>query len=212
MKIGYVRVSSRSQNAESQISKIKEYGVDDNHIYTEKKSGRNFTNRPIYQEMRDKVLREGDELVIISLDRLGRNYDEVKKEIATLKTKGIILRILDFDRTLKDYDDNDEMKLINNIILEVIIYMAAKEWEKIHSRQTRGIEEWKKTGKTKTGRPYGRPKRELPGGKAGKDFDKIYELWRVKKEITARQAMETLNLKPNTFYRLVALKEGREVK
>ena len=214
MKIAYVRVSSRSQNEKSQISEIKKYdnNIDDKHIFIEKQSGKNFTNRPVYKEMKERVLRSGDELVILTLDRLGRNYDEVKKELADLKAKGIILRILDLDRTLKDYGDDAENKLINDIILDIIIYMAAKEWEKIHSRQTRGIEEWKKTGNTKTGRPYGRPKRELPEGKAGKDFEKVYNLWRIDKKVTAKQAMEMLNLKPNTFYRLVALKEGREVK
>ena len=86
---------------------------------------------------------------------------------------------------------------INDLILGLLSYVAQTEREKINTRQREGIDAYKKTGITKTGRPYGRPKVELPT-----EFVDIVKMWK-KNEITARKAMEKLEMKPNSFYKYV---------
>lgn len=194
---GYCRVSSREQNISRQIEALKEFGIDERDIYIDKKSGKNFEDREQYNILINQ-LRENDLVVIKSLDRLGRNYLETKKNWEYLvHEKKIDIVVLDMPlldtRQFKDLLGN----FISDLILNILSYVAEQERTFIKQRQREGIDLSLKTGKTKTGRPFGRPKIEKPD-----NFDEVIEDWK-KKKITAREAMKLLNLKPNTFYCMV---------
>jgi len=196
-KFGYARVSSKDQNEIRQILAFKELGIDERDIYIDKKSGKDF-EREQYKLLKS-ILREGDLLVIHSIDRLGRNYEQIVEEWKDI-TKNIKADILVLD--MKELLDTRQKKdllgtFINDLILGLLSYVAQTEREKINTRQREGIDAYKKTGITKTGRPYGRPKVELPT-----EFVDIVKMWK-RNEITARKAMEKLEMKPNSFYKYV---------
>lgn len=196
-KFGYGRVSSKDQNEIRQLLAFKEQGIDERDIYIDKKSGKDF-EREQYQTLKN-ILREGDLLVIHSIDRLGRNYEQIVEEWKDI-TKNIKADILVLD--MKELLDTRKEKdllgtFINDLILGLLSYVAQTEREKINTRQREGIEAYKKTGITKTGRPYGRPKVELSA-----EFVDIVKMWK-RNEITARKAMEKLEMKPNSFYKYV---------
>lgn len=196
-KFGYARVSSKDQNEIRQILAFKELGIDERDIYIDKKSGKDF-EREQYQLLKS-ILREGDLLVIHSIDRIGRDYQQIVDQWSDI-TKNIKADILVLD--MKELLDTRKAKdllgtFINDLILGLLSYVAQTEREKINTRQREGIDAYKKTGITKTGRPYGRPKVELPT-----EFVDIVKMWK-KNEITARKAMEKLEMKPNSFYKYV---------
>lgn len=196
-KFGYARVSSKDQNEIRQILAFKELGIDERDIYIDKKSGKDF-EREQYKLLKS-ILREGDLLVIHSIDRLGRNYQQIVenwKDI-TKNIKADIL-VLDMKELLDTRKEKDLLgTFINDLILGLLSYVAQTEREKINTRQREGIDAYKKTGITKTGRPYGRPKVEL-----STEFVDIVKMWK-RNEITARKAMEKLEMKPNSFYKYV---------
>lgn len=196
-KFGYGRVSSKDQNEIRQLLAFKEQGIDERDIYIDKKSGKDF-EREQYQTLKN-ILREGDLLVIHSIDRLGRNYEQIVEEWKDI-TKNIKADILVLD--MKELLDTRQKKdllgtFINDLILGLLSYVAQTEREKINSRQREGIDAYKRTGITKTGRPYGRPTIIKPN-----NFDEVIRSWK-NKEITAREAMRQLNMKPNSFYKYV---------
>lgn len=196
-KFGYGRVSSKDQNEIRQLLAFKEQGIDERDIYIDKKSGKDF-EREQYQLLKN-ILREGDLLVIHSIDRLGRNYEQIVEEWKDI-TKNIKADILVLD--MKELLDTRKEKdllgtFINDLILGLLSYVAQTEREKINSRQREGIDAYKRTGITKTGRPYGRPTIIKPD-----NFDEVIRSWK-NKEITAREAMRQLNMKPNSFYKYV---------
>lgn len=196
-KFGYARVSSKDQNEIRQILAFKELGIDERDIYIDKKSGKDF-EREQYQLLKS-ILREGDLLVIHSIDRIGRDYQQIVDQWSDI-TKNIKADILVLD--MKELLDTRKAKdllgtFINDLILGLLSYVAQTEREKINTRQREGIDAYKKTGITKTGRPYGRPKVELSA-----EFVDIVKMWK-KNEITARKAMEKLEMKPNSFYKYV---------
>lgn len=196
-KFGYGRVSSKDQNEIRQLLAFKEQGIDERDIYIDKKSGKDF-EREQYQTLKN-ILREGDLLVIHSIDRLGRNYEQIVEEWKDI-TKNIKADILVLD--MKELLDTRKEKdllgtFINDLILGLLSYVAQTEREKINTRQREGIDAYKKTGITKTGRPYGRPKVEL-----STEFVDIVKMWK-RNEITARKAMEKLEMKPNSFYKYI---------
>lgn len=196
-KFGYGRVSSKDQNEIRQLLAFKEQGIDERDIYIDKKSGKDF-EREQYQTLKN-ILREGDLLVIHSIDRLGRNYEQIVEEWKDI-TKNIKADILVLD--MKELLDTRKEKdllgtFINDLILGLLSYVAQTEREKINSRQREGIDAYKRTGITKTGRPYGRPTIIKPD-----NFDEVIRSWK-NKEITAREAMRQLNMKPNSFYKYV---------
>ena len=199
MKYGYARVSTKEQNEGRQVTALSKYVPTDN-IEIDKVSGKDF-NREHYQTLK-RYLRKGDELYITSLDRLGRNKIGIKEELQDLKAKGVLVRCLELPTTLIDYKGYGEMQqaifdMVNNILIEVLGMMAEQERKRIHQRQAEGIAEYHRTGKTKTGKPYGRPKADLPP-----NWLEVYTMW-DNKEITAKSAMEKMGLKRNTFYNLV---------
>lgn len=195
MEVGYIRVSTEDQNTERQVEKMKALGVQDRFLYVEKKSGKDF-NRPIYQAMK-LTLREGDLLYVDSVDRLGRNYEEVKQEWREL-TKGLKVDVVALDMpeifdSRKFKAQGDVGKLLEDQMLSLLAWVAEQERNKILQRQREGIALAKAAGKYKGRKP-------IEIDKAA--FEKIYaEVERG--ERTARYAMKKLGLKPNTFYKAV---------
>ncbi len=201
MIYAYVRVSSIDQNLERQLEAIKNYSPElkDENIFSDKQTGKDF-NREEYQKLK-LLLKKGDELIIKELDRLGRNKDGIKEELAWFKEMGIVVRILEVPSTLIDFQGQDWIAdMVNNIIIEVLAAMAEQERIKIRTRQKEGIEAMPvKNGKRfsiKTGNYMGRPVRELS------DFQKY-----LKKQkdglITVTRACEKLNISRTHWYRLI---------
>lgn len=188
---GYARVSTREQNLDRQIEELKKYGIEERDIITDKQSGKDF-NRNGYQTLKESLLRKGDTLVIKELDRLGRDMEQIKQEWRALEEAGINLIVLDNPILNTEGKTDLEKKLISNIVFELLSYMAEKERQKIRQRQAEGIKIAQEQGKK-----FGRPKAEYPS-----NWEEIYKSWKDK-NITAVVAMEKLNLKKNTFYKLV---------
>ncbi len=156
MKVGYIRVSSKDQNEARQIPTMEGFGVD--KIYMDKQSGKDF-NREEYQKMISE-LKEGDVVIFHSLDRLGRNYDEITEEWRKI-TREIKADIIIADMPLLDTTKrgNDLTgKFIADVVLQVLSYVAANERENIRKRQAEGIAIAKAQGKYK-----GRAKKEVDG-------------------------------------------------
>lgn len=188
----YGRVSTKDQNEIRQLEVAKELKIKETNIYIDKASGKDF-NRKEYQQLK-RILREDDVLYILSLDRLGRNYDEIKKEWEEL-TREIKCNIVVIDMPLLDtrvQGKDLNGKFISDLVLQILSYVAQTERENIKKRQRQGIDI-----ALKEKRPYGRPKQEID-----KAFVDVYLKWK-NGEITAKKAMQFLNMKPNTFYRRV---------
>lgn len=190
---GYARVSTKEQNLDRQIVELKKY-VDERYIFTDKQSGKDM-DRPQYQLLR-KVAQKGDTIYIKSLDRLGRNKQQIKEELEYYKSEGVRVKILDIPTTMMDIQVGQEwlIDMINNLLLEVLSTMAEQERINIRTRQAEGIEALKNRN---GGKGIGRPKAEYP-----KEWQEVYKQWKAE-EITAVKAMEQLELKKNTFYKLV---------
>lgn len=143
MRYFYGRVSSKDQNLDRQLEVAATHKCE--AIYTDKQSGKDL-NRPSYLEMREKLVK-GDEVFIKELDRLGRNKEEVKKEIQWYKENGIILRILNIPTTLIDFQGQDWIgDMVTNILIEVLSTIAEEERVKIKQRQSEGIRIAKEKG------------------------------------------------------------------
>lgn len=199
---GYVRVSSADQNEERQLQDLKNAGVEERNIFIDKASGKTF-ERDNYKAMISR-LREGDLVVIASLDRLGRSYIEIQKQWSYI-TQTIKADIKILDMPLLDTStatENIDRRFIADLVLQILCYTAEKERENIRKRQRQGIDVMPivdgQRVSTKTGRPTGRPRAVKPD-----NWNEIYTRWQ-NKEITAVKAMEILNLKPNTFYKFAA--------
>lgn len=190
---GYARVSSREQNLDRQIEQLKLY-VDEERILTDKASGKDL-DRPAYQALKGALgLRSGDELVICSLDRLSRNKEHIRQELQWFHDHHIRVKILDLPTSLVEVPDGQEwiLDMINNILIEVLSSIAEQERLTIRKRQREGIEAARKKGKH-----LGRPKLQMPDG-----FPEVYAAW-DKGEITARAAIDKLNMSTTSFYRMV---------
>lgn len=192
---GYARVSSREQNLDRQIEALREYGVEERDIISDKASGKDF-NREGYKVLKNSMLREGDTLVVKELDRLGRNMKQIKEEWNELQKAGVDIVVIDTPLLNTKEKSDLEKTLISNIVFELLTYLAEKERQKIKARQEEGIKIAKEQGKN-----LGRPKAEYP-----KEWDKVYAEWKAN-EISAKVAMETLQLKRTTFYKLVEMEE-----
>lgn len=189
----YARVSSKDQSLERQITAAKELEIQDEYIFIEKASGKDF-KRPEYQLLK-RMFREGDVLYIKSLDRLGRNKQMILDEWQELiKIKKIDIVVLDMPllNTMRYKNMNGLENLISDIILQLLSYMAEDERRRIKERQKEGIKIAKDNG-IKFGR-----KKILPC----ENFKYVYAEWK-KGKITAVKAMELVNMKSNTFYRRV---------
>ena len=193
---GYARVSTKDQNLDRQIEVLMAYGVDDRDIITDKQSGKDF-NRTGYATLKHSLLREGDTLVIKELDRLGRDMDQIKDEWNDLLKAGIDIIVIDTPILNTTNKGDLEKSLISNIVFELLSYMSEKERIKIKQRQAEGIA----IAKAK-GIKLGRPAIEFPS-----QWEEVYNSWK-NKEITAVKAMELLDLRKNSFYKLVKEYKG----
>jgi len=186
---GYVRVSTKDQNEDRQLIALKEYSVPENRIYTDKISGKDF-NRPQYRRMVRKLQR-GDVLVVKSIDRLGRNYEEILEQWRFL-TKEKQAEVVVLDMPLLDTRKSRDLTgtLIADIVLQLLSYVAQTERENIRQRQREGIAAAKARGVR-----FGRPRKEIP-----KEFLDLREQWR-RHEINSRVAARRLHVAQDTFLR-----------
>lgn len=134
---GYARVSSNDQNLDRQLEQLKEYGCD--KIYKEKISGKNIDDRKELQALLN-ILREDDELVVISLDRLSRNYDDIQSIVKQLRDKGVKLTVLDMPYLSSNTNNPALDKMLQDLFLSVMAFVSENEREKIRERQKQGIE------------------------------------------------------------------------
>ena len=188
---GYVRVSTREQNEARQIIALHQFCVPDERIYLDKQSGKDF-NRPAYKRLL-RTLRPGDVLAVQSIDRLGRNYEEILEQWRLLtKKKGVAMVVLDMP--LLDTHNTRDLTgtLIADIVLQLLSYVAQKERESIRQRQAEGIAAAKERGVR-----FGRPEKEIPGR-----FFLLYDDWK-KGEISGREAARQLGVTHQTFFKWV---------
>ena len=188
---GYARVSSKEQNEDRQIQALLDNDVEDRFIFVDKQSGKDFC-RNQYQILKN-ALRENDLLVVKSIDRLGRNYNMIIGEWRDI-TKNIKADIRVLDMPILDTSKNKELlgTVITDIVLGLLSYVAEQERTFINQRQREGI-----VIALSKGVKFGRPKIEKPH-----NFDDVVFRWK-NKEIKTKEAMELLNLKPNTFYNFI---------
>ena len=192
---GYVRVSSADQNADRQLAAIRERAVPERNIYVDKQSGKDF-NRPEYRRMAAR-LRPGDLLYILSIDRLGRNYEEIQNQWRRL-TKDIGVDICVIDMPLLDTRNGKDLMgtFIADLVLQILSFVAQSERESIRERQAQGIAAAKARGVR-----FGRPAVEAP-----EDFPGIVAAWE-RGYISFDEALRRSGLAEATFYR--RLKEHR---
>ena len=185
---GYIRVSSKDQKEDRQQIALKEVGVERENIYVDKQSGKDF-NRPQYKKMLRK-LKKDDLLYIKSIDRLGRNYEEILQQWQILtKEKGVDIVVLDMP-LLDTRRGKDLMgTFLSDIVLQVLSFVAENERTNIKQRQAEGIAAAKAQGIK-----FGRPPLPLPD-----NFYEVHKAWRSKK-ITLKQAAEACNMPVGTFY------------
>lgn len=198
MEYGYARVSSKEQNLARQIKELVGAGVEERYIYTDKQSGKDF-DRKSYNLLVGTVntaplLREGDLLTVYSIDRLGRNYNEIMKQWQNI-TQELKADIRVLDMPLLDTRSNGnslDSRFVADLVLQILSYVAQKERENIKVRQAQGIAVAKEQGKH-----LGRPIATFPA-----NWEEVYKQWKEGK-ITAVEAMKRAELKKNTFYNLV---------
>ena len=185
---GYVRVSTHEQNEDRQLIAMREFGVAAENIIVEKLSGKDF-NRPLYQRL-VRILRPGDVLVVKSIDRLGRNYDEILEQwgVITKKRKAAIVVL---DMPLLDTRQGRDLTgtLIADIVLQLLSYVAQTERENIRQRQIEGIAAAKAKGVH-----FGPLPRTMPDS-----FDRLRQAWR-NKQISLREAADACGVPRSTFY------------
>ena len=189
----YARVSTKDQNLDRQLAVFHNMGADDRDIIVDKESGKDF-NRTGYQALKHGMLREGDTLVVKSLDRLSRNKSDIKRELEYFKANNIRLKIIDIPTTMMDLPEGQEwvFDMVNNILIEVLGTIAQQERETIKSRQAEGIAVAKAKGVK-----FGRPQATYPD-----NWLPVIKRWKSG-EITATKAMELTQTKRTTFYKLV---------
>ena len=189
---GYIRVSTKEQNGDRQLLALKEFPVPETNIFIDKLSGKDF-NRPQYLRLIRKI-KQGDILVVKSIDRLGRNYEEILDQwrlITKEKRADIVvldMPLLDTRQTGKDLTGI----FVADLVLQILSYVAQTERENIRQRQKEGIAAAKLRGVR-----FGRPRKEIPG-----EFQRLKTEWE-NKEISSREAAKRLGIAQDTFLRWV---------
>ena len=186
---GYIRVSSADQNEERQIIAMQEKRIPQGNLFVDKQSGKDF-DRPQYKEMIGKI-REGDLIYVLSIDRLGRNYEEIQKQWRIL-TKDIGADICVIDMPLLDTRNGKDLMgtFIADLVLQILSFCSENERVNIKKRQVEGI-----AAARARGVHLGRPVKEPP-----EDFPKIVKAWE-KGEITLKEAVRHCNMGETSFYR-----------
>ncbi|MEK4544482.1 recombinase family protein [Bacillus sp. FSL R5-0585] len=204
---GYIRVSTKDQNEQRQLHKMMVRGVEARRIFVDKASGRNF-DRPQYQLLR-KILSQGDIVYIDALDRMGRNYDEVISEwkyiTRELQANIVVLENETLFDSRKFREMGDMGRLMEDQFLSLLSYVADQERKKIRQRQAEGIAVAKSQGKH-----LGRPQVNLStlSKQQMNIIEETYSKWKSG-EITAVMFMEMLELRKNTFYKLMKEYESK---
>lgn len=189
---GYARVSTRGQKEDRQVAALREFGVAPDHITVEKQSGKNF-DRPLYQRL-THMLQPGDVLVVKSIDRLGRNYEEILDQWTHVtKTKGAAIVVLDMP--LLDTREGRDLTgtLVADIVLQLLSYVAQTEREFIHQRQAEGI-----AAALAKGIRFGPERIPMP-----EEFEELAESW-WNGYVTATDAGRQLGISRKTFTRRAA--------
>ncbi len=184
----YVRVSSRDQNEHRQLIAMAGVNVPRRNIYIDKQSGMDF-NRPMYKRLLKK-LKKDDLLYIKSIDRLGRDYEEILEQWRILtKEKGVDIAVLDMP--LLDTRRGKDLlgTFIADLVLQLLSFISENERKNIKERQREGIEAAKLKGVR-----FGRPEKPVP-----EDFEEIYNKW-LAKEMSAEEAAKRCNFTRTTFY------------
>ena len=186
---GYVRVSSADQNEDRQLICMSDNKVPEGNVYIDKQSGKDF-NRPQYKKL-VKKLKAGDLLYILSIDRLGRNYEDIQKQWRIL-TKDIGIDICVIDMPLLDTRNGKDLMgtFIADLVLQILSFVAQNERENIKKRQAQGIAAAKAKGVK-----FGRPENLLPY-----NFGDIVKSW-DKGKISTAEALKLCNMSTSTFYR-----------
>ena len=184
---GYVRVSTRDQNEARQLAAMRKFGVAEENIVTEKLSGKDF-NRPLYQTLVEKLLPD-DVLVVKSIDRLGRNYEEILEQWSYItKGRGAAIVVLDMPLLDPRQGRDPTGTLIADIVLQLLSYVAQTERENIRQRQAEGIAAAKERGVK-----FGRREKERP-----ENFDDTAQLW-LDGYISAREGARRVGMNHCTF-------------
>lgn len=184
----YIRVSTREQNENRQLDSLQGLNIDE--IIIEKASGKNFVGRQKYQQMKAQ-LRAGDLVIVKSIDRFGRNYSEICKEWENIINMGVDIQVLDMPiLNTRDNQNGLTGRLITDIVLKLLGYVAERERENIKVRQREGID-----SALARGVKFGRPKSQTP-----KDFIRCYELYK-QGLIKVKDVMSMCNIKRSTFFK-----------
>ncbi|MBO5020425.1 MAG: recombinase family protein [Clostridia bacterium] len=188
MFYGYVRVSSKDQCEERQIIALREFGIEEKNIYVDKISGANF-ERPKYKRLVRK-LKKGDVIVVKSIDRLGRNYNEIQEQWRFVtKEKNVDIVVLDMPLLdTRQRDDDITQVFVADLVLQILSYVAQVERENIRQRQAEGI-----AAARARGVKFGRKKIEVHP-----DFLEYKQMY-INGEISARKAAEKLGVAHSTF-------------
>ena len=186
---GYVRVSSQEQNEDRQLVAMAEAGVARGNIFMDKQSGKDF-ERPNYKRLMKK-LRPGDTLIIKSIDRLGRNYEEIQNQWRIItKEKKVDIVVIDMPLLDTRRDKNLLGTFISDLVLQLLSFISENERTTIRQRQAEGIAAAKKRGVR-----FGRPTKEAPP-----DFDELIVKWQ-KKEMPLDEILRQYGMSESTFYR-----------
>lgn len=185
---GYIRVSTRDQKEDRQVIALSRCEIPEGNLFIDRQSGKNF-DRPAYQQLMEK-LQQGDLIIVKSIDRLGRNYEEILEQWRII-TKEIRANIKVLDMPLLDTSIHRDLigTLIADIVLQLLSYVAQSERENIRQRQAEGIAAAKERGVK-----FGRNKKPLP-----EDFDTWYLRWRHR-EITGKEMEMHCGLHISTIY------------
>ena len=190
-KYGYIRVSAKDQNTDRQFAALEAYEIPEKNLFVDKQSGKDF-NRPAYHRLVRRI-KPGDLLIVKSIDRLGRNYDEIIRQWQILtKEKGCDVQVVDMP--LLDTTKSKDIlgTFIADLVLQILSYCAHTERENIRQRQAEGIAAAKAKGIH-----FGRPQLPIP-----EDFEDEVKLWR-NKQVSQREALEHLNMERSRFYRVI---------
>ena len=192
MVYGYIRVSSKEQNVDRQADAFAELGIEPKNIFTDKQSGKDF-ERPAYKRLMKK-LKKGDLLIIKSIDRLGRNYDEILEQWRIItRQKQADIFVIDFPLLDTRKKENDLTgTFVADLVLQILSYVAQTEREFIRRRQAEGIASAKKRGVK-----FGRESMPLPD-----NFEEVRRDFQNGK-LSVRKAAELCGMSASSFYRKV---------
>lgn len=189
-RYGYIRVSAKDQNPERQLLAMQEQQIKQKNIYLDKMSGKSFA-RPQYQQMLKRV-KKGDVIIVKSIDRLGRDYEEILEQWRKVtKEIGADIQVIDMPLLNTNISHGDLTGVfIADLVLQILAYVAETERAFIKQRQAEGIAVAKQKGIQ-----FGCKKKDVP-----EEFQKYYQLWKERK-ISLRKAAEELHMNYSTFYR-----------